>query len=195
MEMGTKIIVIGVGALGSHFVLFARNLGHPIKLIDMDRVEQKNTQGQFHSKMGLGKNKAQAMQQALQGLWGFKVEVVPYKLTPDNAEVLLDDACLIIDATDNAAARRAIMSMVRTHKVPCLHGALAADGSFGQVVWDEFFKEDEEGEVGQATCEDGENLPFHASVAAQMVLSAQKFLKTGVKISYQMTHGSLLRIA
>jgi molybdopterin/thiamine biosynthesis adenylyltransferase len=193
--MNKKIVAIGVGALGSHFVLFARNLEHPIKLVDMDRVEQKNTLGQFHSKMGLGKNKAQAMQQALQGLWGFKVEAVPFKLTPDNAEALLGDACLVIDATDNAAARRAIMGMVRAHKIPCLHGALAADGSFGQVVWDEFFKEDEEGEAGQATCEDGENLPFHAAVAAQMALSAQKFLKTGTKISYQMTHGSLLRIA
>lgn len=193
--MDKTIVVIGAGALGSHYIMLARNLDCTIKVIDFDVVERKNTLGQFHSNMGLGKNKASAIQQALMGLWNVRINAVPRKLTPDNAEALLGDACLVIDATDNAAARRAIMGMVRAHKVPCLHGALAADGSFGQVVWDEFFKEDEEGEAGQATCEDGENLPFHAAVAAQMALSTQQFLKTGKKFSYQMTHGTLLRIA
>lgn len=196
METRKKTIaIIGAGALGSHFVLFARNLGCNLKVIDFDRVEQKNTQGQFHSKMGLGRNKAQAIQQAIQGMWGMQINAVPHKLTPDNVTPLLGDVDIVVDATDNAEARRTIMTMVRTHGIPCVHGALAADGSFGQVVWDEWFKEDEEGEAGQATCENGENLPFHAAVAAQMVLAVQRYLKNGSKTSYQMTHGSLLRIA
>ena len=189
------VVIIGVGALGSHLVMLARNLGNPLRLVDFDRVEQKNTQGQFHSKMGLGKNKALALQQTLLGLWGLKVEVIPHKLTPDNVSTVLGDAALVIDCTDNAEARRTIKNFVRLADIPCLHGALAADGSFGRVIWDEFFKEDEEGAGGQASCEDGKNLGFHALVAAQMALVAQKFLDDETRSSYQMTHGTLQRIS
>lgn len=193
--MDRKIAVIGAGALGSHFVMLARNLDCTIKVVDFDLVERKNILGQFHSKMGLGKNKALALQQALLGLWDARINAVPHKLTPDNAAALLGDADLVIDATDNAAARRAIMGMTKLHGIPSLHGALAADGSFGQVIWGEVFKEDEEGEVGQATCEDGVNLHFHAMVAALMVEEAKMYLTSGFKRSYQLTHDSIIRIA
>ena len=61
-----KIVIVGVGALGSHLVLLGRNWSARFVVIDDDRVEQKNTQSQFHSRMGVGRNKAQAMQQAEQ---------------------------------------------------------------------------------------------------------------------------------
>ncbi len=192
MERKT-VTIVGVGALGSHVALLARNFA-ALRLVDFDRIEQKNTQAQFHSKMGLGKNKAQALQQALQGLFGIKTEAIPHKLSNDNVKILAGSD-LVLDCTDNAAARRVIQAGIKWYKLPCLHGALSADGGFGRVVWDEHFVLDEEGEEGQATCEDGEQLPMFALAAAQIAVVAQRFLKDGTRQSFQVMPSGIVRLA
>jgi len=188
-----RIVVVGVGALGSHLVLLGRNWPAQFVLVDHDRVEQKNTASQFHSRMGVGRNKAQAMQQAMQGLFGLRLEAVPHKLTADNAARLLDGAALVVDCVDNAEARRVISQTVRAAGVPCLHGAVAADGSYARVMWDAAFSPDE-GAEGVATCEDGEHLPFVAFVAARMADAVQRFLKDGEQISSHLHPGGILRV-
>ncbi len=193
--MPDTVVIVGVGALGSHLALLARNWDARLRLVDFDRVEQKNVQAQFHSRMGLGRNKAQALQQALQGLFGLKVESLPRRLEANNAVQLLGGSVLVIDCTDNAEARRHIQEFVRQHEIPCVHGALAADGTFARVIWDEHFVADEEDEPGQATCEDAEQLPFFALAGAHMAQEAQRFLKDGSKRSLQITPTSVLRLA
>ena len=193
--MSKTVVIVGAGALGSHLALFARNWENPLRIVDFDKVEQKNTQAQFHSRMGLRRNKAQALQQGLQGLFGVKVEAVPHKLVKDNVAQLLSGAALVVDCTDNAAARRTIQDYVRANKIPCLHGALSADGSFGRVVWDEHFTADEEGQEGEATCEDGVTLPFFALAAAQVAVVAQKFLEDGARQSFQISPAGAVRLA
>lgn len=195
-----KIVIVGVGALGSHVALFLRNLdlqtaspGEVYKLVvlDFDRIEHKNTLSQFHAKTGVGKNKALSLQQTLNFLFGVRVDAVPHKLTKDNARELLGGAALVIDCLDNGASRRVVQSITRELKVPCLHGALAADGVLGRVVWDDKFVIDDEAEQGAATCEDGEHLPFIGMVAAQLARSAQEFLKSGRQLSYQIVSRGL----
>lgn len=188
-----KIVIVGVGALGSHVALLLRNLhmqrlqGEILKLavIDFDRIEHKNTLAQLHAKSGIGKNKAQSLQQTLSFLFGVQVDAVPHKLTSDNVKVLLKDAALVVDCVDNAPTRRLIQAFAREAKIPCLHGALNAAGDLGRVVWDDKFEADEEGGSG-ATCEDGENLPFIALVSAHVARAAQEFLKSGRQMSYQL---------
>ena len=192
--MGTTVVIVGVGALGSHLAHLSRNWTRPIRLVDFDRVEQRNTQAQFHTRMGLGRNKAQALQQALQGMFGLKVDSRPHRLTDDNLSQLLGEAELIVDCTDNAEARRLIQDYARQHQVACLHGALSADGNFARVVWDEHFVEDQEDRAGQATCEDANQLPFFALVASTLAISAQDFLLDGTRRSYQLTPNSLVRL-
>jgi molybdopterin/thiamine biosynthesis adenylyltransferase len=189
------IVIVGAGALGSHVVLCARNWAHPIQVVDFDRIEAKNTQAQFHTKMGLGRNKAQALQQAMQGMWGTKLIAIPHKLTLENVGTVLGDAALVLDCTDNIEARQIIQGFVRAKGIPCLHGALSADGSFGRIIWDELFRADPEGAPGQATCEDGETLPFFALAGAQMAVIAQLFLENGEKRSLQMTPTGMIRLA
>jgi len=192
--MEGKVVIVGVGALGSHVALLARNWKNSTRVVDHDYIETKNVQSQFHSKMGLRQNKAKAIQQALNGLFGTKVDATPYRLTEDNADAILGGAALVLDCTDNAKARRTIQDYVRKHKIPCLHGALSADGIFGRVVWDEYFVLDDEGKEGQATCEDGEQLPMFALTAAQIAVTAQRFLKDGIKQSLQVTPVGILRL-
>lgn len=193
--MADTVVIVGVGALGSHLALLARNWEERLRLVDFDRVEQKNVQAQFHTRMGLGRNKAQALQQALQGMYGLKVESFPRRLEATNAAQLLGGSALVIDCTDNAGTRRLIQGFVREHGVPCLHGALSADGAFARVIWDEHFVADEEGEPGQATCEDAEQLPFFVLTASVLAMAAQRFLAEGIRASYQLTRESLTRLA
>lgn len=190
------VVIVGGGALGSNLIMAVRNVGALLKLVDFDVVEKKNTLGQFHTSMGVGRKKVIALQQAMMGMWGVKIEAVPHKLTKDNATVLLSGASLVVDCVDNSEARILIQDTVRALNIPCLHGALSQDGSLGRAVWDEHFRADNMGEFsGQATCENGENLQFHILMGAYLANDVLRFLKTGEKVSYQVTARSLVRIA
>lgn len=182
-----KIVIVGVGALGSHVAQFLRNEAE-LKVIDFDRVEQKNVLAQFFMKPSIGKNKASSMKSAFMLMYDIKIEAVTHRLTVDNVEQLLSDGNLIIDCVDNIATRNIIGDYIRMAGfgyLKCLHGAVDAGGSFGRVVWDEHFKPDEES-AGAATCEGGEHLPFIAVVAAVIARTAQQYLKTGQQRSYSV---------
>ena len=191
----STVVVIGVGALGSHLVLLGRNWKETIRVVDFDRIEMKNTQAQFHSKMGLRQNKAVALAKALGGLFGTKIETRPTKLTDDNAETLLGDAALVVDCTDNMEARRVISEFVRANDIPCVHGALSADGTFARVIWNEQFVADHEGAEDAPTCEDGEHLPFFTLAAAQLAVVVQRCLDKGTRMSLQITPTGTIRLA
>jgi hypothetical protein len=163
-------------------------------VIDFDRVEQKNTLAQFHGKPSVGKNKAEALKQAMQFTWGVKVESVPHRLTKENVLQLLGDTELVIDCLDNGASRRIIQEYVRLDPVPTLHGALAPGGDFGRVIWDEGFAIDDESEGGAPTCEGGEFLPFIGIVASYLARAAQVFLKDGSKIGFTVHPGGVVRV-
>lgn len=193
--MIARVTIVGLGALGSHLVLLGRNWDAVLRVIDFDRVESKNTQSQFHVKQSMGKNKAVALKTAMQGLYGVKLEAHSVKVGSSNREFMLQDADLVIDCTDNHKARDIIQEYCTDVGLPCLHGCLSADGSFARVVWTENFRPDKEDPEGDATCEDGENLPFHAQAAAMIAQVAQKFLETGKKESYQLTPYGVIRIA
>jgi molybdopterin/thiamine biosynthesis adenylyltransferase len=189
------IAIIGAGALGSHVALLLRNIDDKKMVVDFDRVEAKNTLAQFHTKMGLRKNKAQALSQAMQGMFGEAFFAVPHKLTKDNIDKLLGPVTLILDCTDNIAARNLIQGYATDVGTPCLHGALSADGTFGRVMWTEYFVGDAEPEEGAPTCVDGEHLPFFTLTSACMAVTAQRFLKTGEKRSFQVAPSGITRVA
>lgn len=188
------IVIVGVGALGSHAVQFLRNVEANIRVVDFDRVEQRNVMAQFHGKPSVGKLKVQSLQQSMSFLFGRKIDVVHHKLVENNAKEILGSADLIIDCLDNGAGRRVVQAFARTTKTPCLHGALAADGSFGSVLWDEHFSIDDETGNGK-TCEDGEHVPFIVMVAAFLANSAQAYMKTGRKVGFNIHPGGAIKIS
>ncbi len=185
------VVIVGVGALGSQAAVFLRNAA-AIRVIDDDRVEAKNIQSQFHGKPGIGKPKALALAGAMDLFWGKKIAPNTNRLTEANALVVLAGADLVLDCLDNAVSRRVVQTYARRTCTPCLHGAVAADGSFGRVAWDERFVVDEENAAGAATCEDGEHLPFLGIVSAHLAHAAKEFLRTGARFGYQVTpHGTI----
>ena len=188
-----QLKLVGVGALGSHAGLFLRNEGR-LHAIDFDRVEQKNLLAQFHGHSAVGKNKARGFADLMSFVFRTKVQQTPHRLTADNVEQLLGGADLVLDCLDNGASREVVQKFVRRTDTPCLHGAIAADGSFGRVIWDEGFEIDWEKEEGGATCEDGDNLPFICTVSAFVAKAAQGFLRGGRRDGYLVTPGGAERV-
>ncbi len=182
-----RIVFCGVGALGSLTALLCRNLDATLVFVDFDRVESKNLLSQAFVKQSVGKNKADALKLQLFNFHGVKAEAFGVRLAADNAEALLGKADLIVDAFDNAKSRRLLSDYAREHEKPVVHGAIAADGSFGLVRWDERFTADEEDEEGQATCEGGEHLPLIGLVTATLARSIQDFLKSGDRHDYMVS--------
>lgn len=188
------IAVVGVGALGAQVVALLRNVRATIRVIDFDRVEAKNTESQFHGRPGSGKPKVVALGSLMDFLWGVKLQQRPHRLTSDNVRELLSDANLVIDCLDNAPSRTIVQNFVRANSVPCLHGAVDANGTCGRVYWDERFEIEPVGAPGAATCENGEHLPFLTVVAAYIAHSTKEFVAKGRRLSYQVTPTSTILV-
>lgn len=187
-----KILIVGLGAIGSHVALALRNIDAELTLCDFDIIEAKNTQAQFHLAKDIHKKKASALSRTLYGLWGLNVNPQTSKITPDNSDYLIDGQDLVLDCTDNIAARNTIIAGCLDREIPLLHGAMSADGTFAQITWSEDFTPDAEDGDG-VTCEDGENLPFHLLVGSQMAISVQKFIKSGKREGFIITHSGIQR--
>jgi molybdopterin/thiamine biosynthesis adenylyltransferase len=176
-----RIVFCGVGALGSNAVMACRNLNATLRVVDFDRVESKNLLAQAYVKQSVGKNKAAALKLQLKNFHGIEVEAFGVRLGENNCAELLAGADLLVDAFDNLASRLLLSKYARAHGIPLVHAALSGDGTCGLVRWDEHFSPDPEDEIGQATCEGGEHLPFIALLSATLARAIQDFCKDGTK--------------
>lgn len=183
------ITIVGLGAIGSHVAVSLRNAG-PLRLVDFDRVEGKNTLAQFYGKPAVGRNKAQALSQSLQGLWGIRTEVFPVRLSNLNLAEILGGSELVLDCTDNIEARTLQQTFCRERGIPLLHAAISPGGDYGRVVWTDRFTPDPESGSG-ATCENGDNLSFHLMVGAQTAQTALVWLRKSRQYSFDMTTQSV----
>lgn len=187
------VVICGVGALGSAVAMACRNLDASLRLVDFDRVESKNLQSQAFVKQSVGKNKAQALKMQLQNFYGVKVEAMGVRLAVSNVEALLGGSGLVVDCFDNAASRQVICDFVRATDIPCVHGALSADGSYGMVRWDDSFTPDPEGAPGQATCENGEHLPFIGIVSSVLARTVAEFIQDGSRLNAMISLSGVQR--
>lgn len=103
-----KVLCIGAGGLGSTvlYYLAAAGVGE-IGIVDPDRVALSNLQRQIlYSSEDVGALKVEAAQQRLHALNPHSV-IHPYavRLDEDNALAIMADYDVVVDATDNYAAR------------------------------------------------------------------------------------------
>jgi hypothetical protein len=191
--MTERIVVCGVGALGSTAVQLCRNVGAELRLVDFDRVESKNLAAQWFVKQSVGKNKAEAVRLQLANFYGAKAEAMGVRLAASNAAQLLAGCTLAVDCFDNADSRLTLADAARAARVPLVHAALAGDGTFGIVRWDERFVPDREDVAGQATCEGGEHLPMIGLVAATLARAIEDFVRTDERRDYMISLSGVTR--
>jgi len=130
-----RVLVVGAGGLGSPaaFYLAAAGVGR-IGVMDGDVVEPSNLQRQLlHRTADLGRPKVASAADALRAL-NPEIEVRPLaeRLTADNGAHVLADYDVVIDATDNFAAKFLIADLCHAAGKPYVHGGIA--GFYGQAL-------------------------------------------------------------
>jgi molybdopterin-synthase adenylyltransferase len=132
------VAVLGAGGLGAPVIatLAAAGVGQ-MTIIDDDQVDLSNLQRQFIHRtqdQGLGKTASAAR---------FVAELNPHtwthlnavRLTQENAASLIVNAGLVIDGSDNFAARRALAAAAEAANIPMVTGAVNRfDGSLSVIA-------------------------------------------------------------
>lgn len=133
------ITICGVGAIGSNLVDSLTRIGFSnIRIIDKDRVEEKNISTQVYDEKDIGALKCDALKNKVFRNVGVEIEAVNKELTASNAKSLLKQSNLVIDTFDNSASRQLIQTECRTRKLNCLHSGLFS--SYGEIVWDKYYR-------------------------------------------------------
>src|SRR6201998_2788346 len=132
-----RVAVVGCGATGSAVAsLLARSGVGTIRIIDRDYVEPSNLQRQTlfdetDARESLPKAIAAAKRIAT---FNSQIVVEPQvaDLTPENIEVLLEGASLILDGTDNFETRYLVNDYAVKNRVPWIYAA--AVGSYSVTL-------------------------------------------------------------
>ncbi len=129
-----KVLIVGVGGLGSPIALYLAGAGvGTIGLVDDDTVSVSNLQRQIlYTEAEVGQPKVHCAAQRLQALNGdVKVLACPFRLTPENARRLIAEYDIVVDGCDNFATRYLISDSCRALNKPYIYGAI--QGFEGQV--------------------------------------------------------------
>ncbi|MEM2143216.1 MAG: HesA/MoeB/ThiF family protein [Candidatus Thorarchaeota archaeon] len=119
--IGTSVVVVGAGGLGSPALRLLASLGFgKIRIIDGDRVELTNLPRQhLYNAEDVGKPKAQCAAKNLRRLNPeVEVETIEERLTDDNATDLIRGCNIIVDGLDSFQARRAVNRASLKLRVP-----------------------------------------------------------------------------
>ena len=124
--LNAHALVIGAGGLGSPIALYLAAAGvGTITLCDGDTVDLTNLQRQIaHFTHSLGTNKAQSAQRTLAAINPeTRVIAVPHRVEGDELALLVSQADIVLDASDNFATRHAINRACVAHGKPLVSGA------------------------------------------------------------------------
>ncbi|VAW57808.1 Molybdopterin-synthase adenylyltransferase [hydrothermal vent metagenome] len=184
--LNSHVIIMGLGGLGSPVAMYLAAAGvGKLTLIDFDHVDLSNLQRQIiHTTHSLKQAKVNSAATAINNL-NPQVETVCInrKLEQNELEQQLNDADLMIDATDNFAARFMINRACHNTLTPLVSGA--AIRMEGQVsVFD--FKNpnspcyrclyDEDGEENTSCSENGVMAPMVGIIGSIQAMEAIKLL-------------------
>ena len=183
-----RITICGVGALGANLAesLARCGAGH-LRLVDRDRVEERNLSTQPYALDDIGAHKARALAYSLYRAVGIEALALTQELTVRNAPKLLRDSDLIVDCFDNSVAREAVARYCYDAHVPCLHVGLA--GGYAEVLWDEVYRVPSDAQDDICDYPLARNLVTLAvAVACETVIIA---LVTGERKNWTATLGDL----
>ena len=183
-----SVTVCGAGALGANLVeTLARSGVGQLTVIDFDRVELRNLSTQPYHRADIGALKAKMLANTVYRAVGTPVTPVTQRLTAENAQKLLRDPDLVIDAFDNSVARQAVKMACAAQELPCVHAGLGGD--YAKVVWEPGYR------VPSAVNDDVCDYPLARNLVMLTVAiaaeSAIRFLTTGQNKGYTLTFNDL----
>ena len=123
----SKVLVVGLGGLGSVASLYLTAAGFgTVGIMDDDTVAVHNLQRQIlYREDEVGQSKAQRAEETLHRL-NSNVKLITYnhRLTPENAEKIVSQYDLVLDCTDNYAARYLINDTCVKCGKPFIYGTI-----------------------------------------------------------------------
>ncbi len=126
LEQG-KVLVVGAGGLGSPAALYLAAAGvGTIGIADFDRVDVSNLQRQIlYREQDVGRRKAEAAEDCLRRRnRGVTVRRFEEGITPENAEQILGEFDVVVDATDRFPIRYLLSDVCRKLGKPDVYGAI-----------------------------------------------------------------------
>lgn len=133
--LGSKVLVIGAGALGSAALMYLTAAGiGTIGIADYDRVELSNLQRQIiHRTENIGMSKTASAEQTLKEIHpNVSVILHPTQVTADNIEEIILPYDFIIDGTDRFETKFLINDACVLSKKPYSHAGAVRFG--GQTM-------------------------------------------------------------
>ncbi|TET59587.1 MAG: HesA/MoeB/ThiF family protein [Promethearchaeota archaeon] len=119
--LNSKITLIGLGALGSPvaYYLVAAGIGN-LKVIDYDSVELSNLHRQIlHFTKDINRKKTESAIEKLNLLNpDCKIDIIPEKITPENAKDILKSSDFVIEGSDNFPTKMLINDACVYLKIP-----------------------------------------------------------------------------
>src|SRR5690349_6902950 len=125
--LGSKVLLLGAGGLGSPAALYLAAAGvGTIGIIDMDVVDESNLQRQIlHNMDRIGERKVDSAKKTLTAI-NPDVDVVTYdvRLGADNVLDIIDGYDVIVDGTDNFPTRYLLNDASLLKRIPVVHGSI-----------------------------------------------------------------------
>ena len=136
--LNSKVSLIGLGALGSPvaYYLVAAGIGN-LKVIDYDSVELSNLHRQIlHFTKDINRNKTESALEKLNLLNpDCIIDIIPEKITPENAKEILKNSDFVIEGSDNFPTKMLINDACVYLKIPfTIAGVLRFHGQIMTVV-------------------------------------------------------------
>jgi molybdopterin/thiamine biosynthesis adenylyltransferase len=131
----SRVLIVGLGGLGSPalYYLAACGVGE-IGIADSDRVELSNLQRQIlHGVEDVGREKTLSAREAVARIRpDLRLNLYPFRITPQNAPDLIAPYDFIIEATDNFESKFLINDVCVQMGKPFSHAGIL--GTFGQTM-------------------------------------------------------------
>lgn len=182
------VTICGAGALGANMTEnLARSGFGKLRIIDRDRIEERNLSTQPYYKTDVGAYKAKILANSLYRALGVALDAQTKELTTTNCSQLLKNSRLVLETFDNSTSRQVVKDCCQAENIPCLHVGLAPD--YAEVIWNDSYR------VPSPTNDDVCDYPLArnlvlltVAVACEVVMS---FVATGQQLSYTITLGDL----
>lgn len=134
----SKVLLIGAGGLGSPAALYLAAAGvGTIGIVDHDVVDRSNLQRQvIHTEDRIGLPKVESAREAIRAL-NPDVNVVLHqeRLDSSNVDEIFAGYQVVLDGTDNFAARYLVNDACIKHRLPNVHGAVFRFDGQVSVFW------------------------------------------------------------
>jgi len=183
-----RITICGAGALGANLAeSLIRSGVKQLKVIDRDRIEERNLSTQPYFRADVGSFKAKILSASLFRAVGAKVQAECKELTSGNVRKFLKDTDLVIDAFDNSVAREAVTAFCLKKELPCLHTGMATE--YAEVIWNELYQVPSDAMDDICDYPLARNLvTLTSSITSEVIL---RYIATGQKENYTLTFGDL----